>query len=125
MEMLNGRVTNLPRAEQVIALMDVFNTFGWNIKLRTVRHSLNRKAWWNSSDPGADLNSKLLRILVDTCKNKAAISDMLDTVRANMDGGVPCKRHPNDAGHYYNKHGLGRFKCPRCKYKVTDGVILE
>jgi len=125
LEMFNGRASDQPTAEQVTALMDVFDSFGWNIDLRSVSHSLDRKAWWNTGDRGADPNSTLLRVLVDTCKTKAAISDMFDTVRGNIDGGVPCKRHPDDAGHYYNKDGLGHFKCPRCNHKVTGGAILE
>jgi len=127
-EIFAGTDSAKPSKLQLQALVDVFNSLGWNPGLRTATKSLNPDAWWNAAMGQASAVMDLLDFLNRTCRTDPQI-ELLFTVAKDQHGAVPCKREPEDPRHRY--HGARpspyRIRCgfQGCNSSMQRSAVIQ
>lgn len=129
LEIFSGDNNRKPTLYQIKALTDVLNAVGWNGGLRSPSKSLNPAAWWNDNVVGADRNTgDAFGFLSTLCQTARDISVLFDTAR-RLAGKIPCKLHPDDALHRYEKNGVSpfRIRCrmAQCYHKLQGAAVIE
>jgi hypothetical protein len=107
-----GAAADKPSKEQVQAVVDILNAFGWNAGIRRPTKSLDPNAWWHST-PSTD-RATVFRQLIQKYQTDDQIRDLFHKAKEGAEyQALPCKQEPGNPSHRYQVHNRTPFRV-RC-----------
>lgn len=110
-EVFYGNNNDRPSKVQIQALTDIMNALGWNSGLRRPTRSLSNNAWWNQQ-PG-NLDQDLFQVLSRLYQTDEEIGTLFDKAKT-LAGYIPCKAHPSNQSHRYQRNNRSPFRVRCC-----------
>jgi hypothetical protein len=126
-KLFDGAGSRKPSQRQIQALTDILNAIGWNSGLRKPTRLHNADAWWNDHQITV---TSVFQQLSQTFQTDEDIGRLFQSARASSQGNaLPCKAHPGDNAHQYQKHSKQPYRvwCSKgdCQHKLQRAALIK